>query len=90
MRAPHSTFWSFLHLHLDLFNLDVLRVLGEQTLDVSKEVKYPSILDPRLDKEVKYPSLTIIFNYKLISTREERGSVQFRRFFVGGCISRGR
>jgi hypothetical protein len=39
MRAPHSTLLSFYTLNLELFNLDILRVLGEQTLETRKEVK---------------------------------------------------
>jgi hypothetical protein len=64
--VPHSTFWSFLLLHLELLSLDVLRVLGEQTLEINKEVKDPSVPDPSLAKEVKDPSLTILLSYRLI------------------------
>jgi hypothetical protein len=70
-RVPHSTFWSFLLLHLELLSLDVLRVLGEQTLEISKEVKYSYVPNPRLDKEVKDPSLTILFIYRLITTGQK-------------------
>jgi hypothetical protein len=52
-------------MHLELLSLDVLRVLGEQTLDISKEVKDPSIPDPSLFKEVKDSSLTILLSYRL-------------------------
>jgi hypothetical protein len=72
-------------LHLELFSLDVLRVLGEQTLEISKEVKDSSVPDPSLAKEVKDPSLTILSSYRLITTREARGSAQFRRVSAGGA-----
>jgi hypothetical protein len=58
-------------LHLELLSLDVLRVLGEQTLEISKEVKDPSVPDPSLAKEVKDPSLTILSSYRLITTRKQ-------------------
>jgi hypothetical protein len=61
---------SFYTLHLELFNLDVLRVLGEQTLETSKEVKDPSVPGPSLANEVKDSSLTILFSHRLISTME--------------------
>jgi hypothetical protein len=53
-------------LHLELLSLDVLRVLGEQTLEINKEVKDSSVPDPSLAKEVKDPSLTILLSYRLI------------------------
>jgi hypothetical protein len=67
--TPHSC--HFYTLHLELFSLDVLRVLGEQTLETNKEVKYPSVPGPSLAKEVKDSSLTILFSHRLISTVEE-------------------
>jgi hypothetical protein len=41
--------------------LSVLRVLSEQTLEISKEVKYSSVPDPSLAKVVKDSTLTILF-----------------------------
>jgi hypothetical protein len=38
----------------------VLRVLSQETLEASKEVKDPSVLGPSLDKEVRYSSLAIL------------------------------
>jgi hypothetical protein len=75
-RPPHSTLFSFYTLHLELFSLDILRVLGEQTLETSKEVKDPFVLGPSLAKEVKDPSLTIISSHMLISTVEEGDMAQ--------------
>jgi hypothetical protein len=63
----------------------VLRVLSKQTLETSKEVKDPSVPGPSLVKEVKDSSLTILFSYRLISTVEERGRAQIRRFSAGGA-----
>ena len=50
---PHSSFSSFRILHLELYNLYVLRVLSKQTLEISKEVKDSSVPDPSLAKVVK-------------------------------------
>jgi hypothetical protein len=47
-------------LHLELYNLDVLRVLSKQTLEISKEVRDSSVPDPSLAKVVKYSTLTIL------------------------------
>jgi hypothetical protein len=58
-------------LHLELCSLDVLRVLSQQTLEISKEVKDSSIPDPSLAKVVKDPTLTILFS-----------SEQFQRWIV--------
>jgi hypothetical protein len=60
--VPHSSFLSFLTLHLELCSLDVLRVLSKQTLEINKEVKYSSVPDPSLAKVVKYSTLTILFS----------------------------
>jgi hypothetical protein len=45
---------------LSFDNLNVLRVLSEQTLEISKEVKYSFVIDPRLVKVVKDSTLTIL------------------------------
>jgi hypothetical protein len=58
-------------LNLEFLSLDVLRVLGEQTLEISKEVKDSSVPQPSLAKEVKDPSLTILFSYRLITTGKQ-------------------
>jgi hypothetical protein len=50
-------------LHLELYSLDVLRVLSKQTLEINKEVKYSSVPDPSLVKVVKYPTLTILLSF---------------------------
>jgi hypothetical protein len=70
--VPHSTFWSFLLLHLELLSLDVLGVLGEQTLEISKGVKDSLVVDPSLAKEVRDPSLTILLSYKLLATVKKK------------------
>jgi hypothetical protein len=44
-----------------LWQLDVLRVLSEQTLEISEEVKDSSLHDPSLAKVVKDSTLTILF-----------------------------
>jgi hypothetical protein len=41
-------------------HMGVLRVLTEQTLEISSVVKHPTFPDPRLAKEVKYSSLIIL------------------------------
>jgi hypothetical protein len=52
--------------------LDVLRVLGEQTLEISKGVKDSLVPDPSLAKEVKHPSLTILLSYRLFATVKKK------------------
>jgi hypothetical protein len=47
-------------------SLSVLRVLSEQTLDISKEVKDSSVPDPSLAKVVKDSTLVILFNSDLL------------------------
>jgi hypothetical protein len=47
--------------------LSILRVLSKQTPEINKEVKYSSVLDPRLVKVVKYSTLTILFQFISIS-----------------------
>jgi len=49
-----------------------LRVLGEQTLEISKGVKDFSVPDPSLAKEVKDPSLTILRSYRLFATVKKK------------------
>jgi hypothetical protein len=46
--------------------LDVLRVLSEQTLEISKEVKDSSVPDPSLAKVVKYSTLTILHSFRSV------------------------
>jgi hypothetical protein len=75
--APHSTLLSFYTFHLELFSLYVLRVLGKQTLETSKEVKDPYVPCPSLAKEVKDSSLTILFSHRSISTVKEEDRAQF-------------
>jgi hypothetical protein len=58
--TPHSCHFSL--CIFELCNLDVLRVLSKQTLEINKEVKYSSVLDSSLAKVVKYPTLTILFS----------------------------
>jgi hypothetical protein len=83
--VPHSIVLSFYTIHLEISSLDVLRVLEEQTLENNKEVKYPYVPGPSLDKEVKDSCLTILFNHMLIYTREELDMAQIWRFSVGGA-----
>jgi hypothetical protein len=47
--------------------LGVLRVLTEQTLEISSVVKDPTFPDPSLDKEVKDSSLTILHQFYSVS-----------------------
>jgi hypothetical protein len=46
-------------------HLGVLRVLTEQTLEISSMVKYPTQPGPNLVTEVKDPSLTILHQFYL-------------------------
>jgi hypothetical protein len=58
----------------------VLRVLSEQTLEINKEVKDPSVPGPSLAKEVKDSSLTILFNYRFGFYSGRRVRAQIWRF----------
>jgi hypothetical protein len=54
--------------------LGVLRVLTEQTLEISSVVKDPTFPDPSLTKEVKDSSLTILHQfYSVTGAVEETG-----------------
>ena len=48
-------------MSLSCDNLNILRVLSKQTLDINKEVKDSSIRDPSLAKVVKY-SIAILLS----------------------------
>jgi len=63
----------------------VLMVLSKQTLETSKEVKYPSVHGPILVRKVKESSLAILLSYMLVYTVEGRGRAQIKRFYAGGA-----
>jgi hypothetical protein len=55
-----KAFLTFLTCIFELYNLEVLRVLSKQTLEISKEVRDSSIPDPSLAKVVKDSTITIL------------------------------
>jgi hypothetical protein len=56
---------SFSLVSLSSDNLNVLRVLSEQTLEINKEVKDSFVIDPRLVKVVKDSTLTILVLFNI-------------------------
>jgi hypothetical protein len=63
----------------------VLRVLTEQTLEISSMVKNPTFPNPSLVMEVKYSSLTILHQLPF----SFRGSLRKHgTFLVGFCRAR--
>jgi hypothetical protein len=58
----HLTPHSFLFSHCDHLSSTtyILRVLSQETLEASKEVKYSFVPSPSLAKEVQYTSLSIL------------------------------
>jgi len=55
-----KSFFSFLTCIFELYDLDVLRVLSKQTLEISNDVKYSFVLDQSLAKVMKYSALAIL------------------------------
>jgi hypothetical protein len=64
----------------------VLRVLSQETLETSKEVKDPSVPGPSLAKEVKDPSLTILFIHRYSSLIIWRLGRRFEVFSSSGGL----
>jgi hypothetical protein len=57
-----------------------LRVLGEQTLEISSVVKDSTSPGPSLVTEVQYPSLTILQQLQVTHPLEKRENAQFLGF----------
>jgi hypothetical protein len=62
-----------------------LRVLGEQTLEISSVVKDSTFPDPSLVKEVEDPSLTILLSHRLFYRAEEEKCAPVRVFQQKGA-----
>jgi hypothetical protein len=60
--------------------LGVLRVLTEQTLEISSVVKDPTFPDPSLAKEVKDSSLTILHQFRFIAEPLVQAGRRLRSF----------
>jgi hypothetical protein len=61
-----------------------LRLLSKQTLEINREVKDPSVLDPSLVKVVKDSTLTILLRFRSIS-----GGIMETRHIFGGFLQTG-
>jgi hypothetical protein len=61
-------------------HLGVLRVLIEQTLEISSMVKNPTQPSPRLVTEVKDSSLTILHQLRFIAGATSASRAQVERF----------
>jgi hypothetical protein len=81
--TPHSCLFSrYDHLRSTTY---VLRVLSQETLEASKEVKDSSVPGPTLAKEVQYPSLAIISIHKYSSLMIWRLEHRFEVFSSSGA-----
>jgi hypothetical protein len=63
--------------------LGVLRVLSEQTLDISKEVKDSFVPDPSLAKVVKDSTLTILHSFRSVCSSDLWSQGAILRVSVG-------
>jgi hypothetical protein len=61
----------------------VLKVLSQETLETSKEVKNPYVSSPSLAKEVKDSSLTILSNPKPFHKSFVQARRSYRVFLAG-------
>ena len=64
---PHSSFMLFFYWDHLTYAAYILRVLSQETLEASKEVKDSSVPGPSLAKEVKDSSLTILLQFSSVS-----------------------